>query len=183
MWFIDCSCINLPTWLLPHVTSKHARYIVYRKHWSTTSREFVEIMPTSLHTGLRLQYILFHSQNQISNYKQTTKSTASINYYHATAHNTAIIQSPWQVPQTSQEFPSRLLNNITILLNHNWKSTWSLTKLYEYWVVGVGKKVSRNLWSSWPFCPYLCAKSKINHSWKWLLRHLHKHLYISRRVW
>ena len=56
-------------------------------------------------------------------------------------------------PANFREFPSRLLNNITTLLNHNWKSTWSLTELYEYCVVGVGKNVSRNLRSSWPFCP------------------------------
>ena len=56
-------------------------------------------------------------------------------------------------PANFQEFPSGLLNNITTLLNHNWKSTWNLTKLYKYCVVGVGKYVSRNLRSSWPFCP------------------------------
>ena len=44
-------------------------------------------------------YILFHSQNQISNYKQQTKVyVACVNYYYATVHNMAVIQLPLQVP-------------------------------------------------------------------------------------
>ena len=67
----------------------------------------------------------------------------------------------YSVAIAAQEFPSRLLNNITTLLNHNWKNTWSLTKLYEYCVVGVCPEIYGALGRS---ALYLCAKSKIDHS-------------------
>ena len=37
-------------------------------------------------------YSLFYLQNQISNYKQTTKSTVCVNYDYATGCNTAVFQ-------------------------------------------------------------------------------------------
>ena len=62
----------------------------------------------SLHASLRLPYILFHSQNQICNYKLLTKSTACVNYYYATVLNTGVIQLPRQVLRTSREFPKQI---------------------------------------------------------------------------
>ena len=40
---------------------------------------------------LAFSYSLFYLQNQISNYKQTTKSTVSVNYDYATICNTAVV--------------------------------------------------------------------------------------------
>ena len=39
-----------------------------------------------------ISYSLFYLQNQINNYKQTTKSTVCVNYDYATGYNTAVIQ-------------------------------------------------------------------------------------------
>ena len=56
----------------------------------------------SVHAGLRLPYILvFHLKNTL-----ISSQLACVNYYYATVHNMAL-----QVPRTSREFPSRLLNN------------------------------------------------------------------------
>ena len=73
-----------------------------------------------LYTAYMPQVSLFHLQNQINNYKYSTKSTAC---YYATVHNTTVISVAIASPAN---FLGILLNNIMTLLNHNWKSTWSL---------------------------------------------------------
>ena len=46
----------------------------------------------SLHADLSLLYSLFYLQNQVNNYKQTTKSAVCVNHDYTTGYNTAVIQ-------------------------------------------------------------------------------------------
>ena len=54
---------------------------------------------------LAFSYSLFYLQNQISNYKQTTKSIVCVNYDYATIRNAAVVQF---CSNKSAKFPGKL---------------------------------------------------------------------------
>ena len=71
---------------------------------------------------------LFYLQNQINDYKQTTKSAVCVNYDYSTVHKTAVSNSVVATSlRNSRENPGTLLNSYTILLVHYWLSTASST--------------------------------------------------------
>ena len=103
-------------------------YAQHRDHLRYCTKTFnIKWRKKGLHwrTSVYMVGLWFHTFF-ISTYKYKLAITSSQlkvqNYYYTTAHNTAVIQLPLQVPHTSREFPSRSLNNIMTLLNHNWKN-------------------------------------------------------------
>ena len=92
---------------------------------------YIFFYTNSLHAGLRLP-CTFYSTYQV---RLAITSSLQLVFTIRLCHS-VVVASHMNFPEKN---PSRLLNNITTLLDHNWKSTCSLTKLYEYYMIRVGK--------------------------------------------
>ena len=110
-------------YILTKYLSDHARILQESRQDSYKTRK---IFPVYTQTSV-FSYSLFYLQNQINNYKQTTKSTVCVNYDYTTGCNTAVIQF---CGKKSAKFPGKswhITEQFTILLSHNLLCTASST--------------------------------------------------------